>query len=156
MKQVRETAAGKSISAWIILNKDGQHIATVQAHYSNGGVVTVDVWDKSTLIHQGKAGGYGYDKFTAAISGAVIDGVRIYNHSVTSDETAAELASFTDALLKGDWDTRNYLIEYIRKMHGMESANWVSKDGKSYPTSMHYIDGLDRLTAMGYKVLKAI
>lgn len=44
-KQVRETAAGQSISASVILNKKGEHVATVQAHYSNAGRVTVDVWN---------------------------------------------------------------------------------------------------------------
>lgn len=46
--QVRETSAGKSISAWVILNKKGVHVATVNAHYSNGGRVSVDVWNMGT------------------------------------------------------------------------------------------------------------
>lgn len=44
-KQVRETAAGKSISAWIVLNKKGKHVATVNAYYPNGGGCSVDVWN---------------------------------------------------------------------------------------------------------------
>lgn len=44
-KQVRETTAGQSISATVVLNKKGEHVATVQAHYSNAGRVTVDVWN---------------------------------------------------------------------------------------------------------------
>lgn len=43
--QVRETAAGQSISAYVVLNKKGEHVATVNAHYSNGGRVSVDVWN---------------------------------------------------------------------------------------------------------------
>ena len=45
--QVRETKAGQSISAWEVLKK-GVHIATVNAHYSDGGRVTVDVWNIGT------------------------------------------------------------------------------------------------------------
>lgn len=43
--QVRETSAGKSVSAFVVLSKKGAHIATVNAHYSNGGRVSVDVWN---------------------------------------------------------------------------------------------------------------
>ena len=44
-KQVRDTAAGKSLSAYVILNKKGKHVATVNAHFSNASVCTVDVWN---------------------------------------------------------------------------------------------------------------
>lgn len=50
--QVRDTAAGQSISAWVILNKKGQHIATVNAHYSNGGRVSVDVWNLGDAVQR--------------------------------------------------------------------------------------------------------
>lgn len=108
-KQVRETAAGRSISASVILNKKGEHVATVQAHYSNAGRVTVDVWSTSVglegmckrpdlwaklptdkdyksgafdlwNLQQGSAGGYGYDKHAAALAGLIIDGHTIADH----------------------------------------------------------------------------
>ena len=108
-KQVRETAAGQSISASVILNKKGEHVATVQAHYSNAGRVTVDVWSTSVglegmckradlwaklptdkdykagafdlwHLQQGSAGGYGYDKHAAALAGLIIDGHTIADH----------------------------------------------------------------------------
>ena len=83
-KQVRETKAAKAISAHVIL-KNGKHFATIQAHYSDSGVVTVDLWAEYwedvknafpetpedqiyCRVHVGKAGGYGYDKFGAAMS----------------------------------------------------------------------------------------
>lgn len=44
-KQVRDTAAGKSLSAYVVLNKRRQHVATVNAHFSNANVCTVDVWN---------------------------------------------------------------------------------------------------------------
>lgn len=44
-KQVRDTAAGQSISAYVVLNKKGEHVATVNTHFSNGGTVTADVWN---------------------------------------------------------------------------------------------------------------
>lgn len=85
-KYVRETKAGKSISAHIILNKKGDHVATVQAHFSNGGTCLVNVWHTdATEMQSASAGGYGYDKFTSALSGMTIDGHAMSNHSERLD-----------------------------------------------------------------------
>lgn len=45
VNQVRETKAGRAISACIVLDKKGAHVATINAHYSDGGRVTLDVWN---------------------------------------------------------------------------------------------------------------
>lgn len=90
---VRETAAGKSISAWVIL-KAGKEVATVQAHYGSGGAVTVNIFQcgsaanrseaasglKALYFQAATAGGYGYDKLTAALSGLWIDGHQLTDH----------------------------------------------------------------------------
>lgn len=76
MKQVRETKAGRSISAYIVL-RDGKYIATVQFHFGDTGRVQCDIYAPYELVHQRAAGGYGYDKRTAAASGAVIEGYEI-------------------------------------------------------------------------------
>ena len=78
-RQVRETKAAKSVKVIAIL-KDGSPFAKIQAHFSDSGVVTTDVWAECwedckkaclerMLVHQGKAGGYGYDKFGASLEG---------------------------------------------------------------------------------------
>lgn len=103
---IRDTAAAKSVSAWVIL-KRGKEVATVRAHYGNGGSVTVNVWQRSDAAERSakateryghpleatdkynspgsyqadRAGGYGYDKFTAALGGMWIDGHRMSDHS---------------------------------------------------------------------------
>lgn len=78
-KQVRETTAGKSISVWVVLDKDtGAHVATIQAHL--GSRVTVDVYDRNRLTYRGAAGGGGYDKLAAALAGAVVGGHTLYDH----------------------------------------------------------------------------
>ena len=110
MKQVRETSAGKSISAFVILNKRGEQVATVQAHYANSGRVTVNVWQTSIALdncckrpdlwsqlptgqdykyaayelwgfQESHAGGSGYDCYTAALAGLIVDGHTLADHS---------------------------------------------------------------------------
>lgn len=76
MKQVRETKAAKSISAYVVL-RDGKEVATVQFHFGDTGRVQCDVYTSYRLTHQGVADGYGYDKQSVAASGAVIEGYEI-------------------------------------------------------------------------------
>lgn len=159
-KQVRETAAGKSLSVYVILNKKGAHVATVQAHFSNGGVCTVDVWNTGDSrtdygLTQGRAGGYGYDKFTAALSNLVIDG-----HEMT-DHCASRLSP-----PKG----RTTWPSDAKAPTGYRFANFQTftygKDGERVPlgvespaygyTSCYRESGLGYLKALGYRVIQAL
>ena len=76
---VSDTAAGKSISAWIILDRRGKYVAKVQAHFGNSRI-TVNVFDDMAGFQKGSASGYGYDKLTAALSGLTIAGHELTNH----------------------------------------------------------------------------
>jgi len=146
-KQVRETTFGKGISAYVILRNDGRHVATVQAAFLESGSVMVDVWGPHSLEHQGKAGGYGYDKFTSALAGAKIDGHTIYDHS---NGNGSELHTLMERYQRASnhsqiWDAEASKI----------GARWANyKDGKY--TSLYYVSGLGRLTDLGYKVIQAI
>lgn len=144
MKNVRESKAAGAVSAWVVL-KDGQLVATVQASHTQA--VRVDVWDERTheLSFQGRASGYGYDKLTAAMSGAVIGGVRIYDHSVTCPEGWEEY---------NDEAHNDEKTDAIRKKYGCEFANWSRETGKYQ--SCYYVVGLDRLKVLGFMVVKAI
>ncbi len=147
MKQVRESAALKSIRIYGIF-KDGERVAEVQVHYSNSGTVRVDIWqyDGSGLVYQGKAGGYGYDKFTAAIAGAEICGVKIYDHSVgVSDWGHSEPDKTKHPEL---WPILESQDKEAAKKIGASFANW--KDGRY--ESLYYVSGLDRLQNFGYKI----
>lgn len=79
-KYVEETKAAKSISVYVILNRKGEHVATVQAHFSDGGTCIVNVRDDKAGFQYGRAGGGGYDKFTAALRGMTIDGHKMTDH----------------------------------------------------------------------------
>jgi hypothetical protein len=80
-KYVHDTKAGKSISAYVVLNKKGEHVATIKAHFSDGGTCLVNVHDFNGEFQHATAGGYGYDKFAAALSGMTIDGHKMTNHA---------------------------------------------------------------------------
>lgn len=181
MKQVRETSAGKSISAYIILNKKGEEVATVQAHYSNGGRVMVDVWQTSLALNncckrpdlwsqlpagkdyrsaaydlwglqQSKADGTGYDKLAAALAGLIIDGHTLADHSGLVPEDEKKRSAL---LKKYQRDPRAYSDEYWReKAHaiGCRWANWTTDGWRS----LHFIAGLGRLERLGYRVIQAI
>lgn len=181
MKQVRETSAGKSISAFVILNKKGEQVATVQAHYSNGGRVMVDVWQTSLALNncckrpdlwsqlpagqdymsaaydlwglqQSNAGGSGYDCYTAALAGLIIDGHTLADHSGLVPEDEKKRSAL---LKKYQRDPNAHDDEYWReKAHaiGCRWANWTTDGWRS----LHFISGLDRLECLGYRVIKAI
>lgn len=140
MKQVRETQAGKAISAYVVL-KDGKICATIHAHYSKGGVVTVDVWE-DRLTYQGRAGGYGYDKFTAALAGAAICGIKIHNHCETSDRSQAVLKAYQN----GEID-----LAEAKEQAALIGARFANGN-----TSLYYESGLEILRHFGYIVHQVI
>ena len=150
-KQVRETAAGQSISAYIILNRRGDMVGNVQSHYSNGGTVTVDCWAygaKRKDLQQGRAGGGGYDKFTAAIRGMFIDGVELFDHCGKNKQSERILKMYHKGTLTED---------QARKRANKIGARFANFDQETHKyKSLHIQGGLDRLTAMGYRVLQAI
>lgn len=213
MKQVRETNAGSAISAYIILNKKGDHVATLQSHSS--GTVSIDVWTHDCLtelaclktalktgrlsekalinkmaeapdyyssasereewaahelygLQQGKAGGYGYDKFAAALSGLIIDGHTMANHCGSVPECEKTRAS----LLKRYWADMHASPEHVKSEHyktalakqkewdekarkiGASFANWRTETN-SYG-SLHFQTGLERLEMLGYRIIQAI
>jgi len=179
-KYVTDTKAGKSISAYVILKK-GVEVARVTAHFSDGGSVLVNVHnigDKATEacvkasktdlkgkrayevfgFQKGTAGGYGYDKFTAALSGLWIDGHIMHNHCGHSQKSERMLkqyrAAFQAAKPRTDDEEAKFRKLWNAKAEkiGASFANW--SDG-GY-TSLFMRSGLNQLTSLGYTVIQAI
>lgn len=86
MKRAREMTHTRSVTAWALIRADKEamdresgysgHAGSVVANYSDGGTVTVDVLVWSGPLAEmpattGRAGGYGYCKFSAAFSDAL-------------------------------------------------------------------------------------
>lgn len=125
MKQVRETAAGKSISAYVIL-KDGKEVATVQSYYGNSGRCQVDVLARGQELQQASAGGGGYDKFVSCLNGMTIDGITLNDHCGTNEATKNLLSQYiTEARKnKGLTEKREQFYRNRAKKLGASFANW--------------------------------
>lgn len=160
-KQVRETAAGKSISAYVILNKKGEHVATVQAHFSDSGVCTVDVWNQGSSrteyrLQQGRASGYGYDKFTAALSGLKIDGHDMSDHCGARKSPPKGRTTWPrDAKPPKGYTFANFQTFTYSSDTGERVP--LADDSPDYGYGSCYrIEGMNYLKALGYRVIQAI
>lgn len=172
MKYVSECAAAKQLSAYVILNPKGEHVATFRAFH--GSTVVVNVFNVTTAaqlrcakaaglmksdpgsqaareriahdnfsFQRGTAGGGGYDKVTAALSDMIIDG-----HKMT-DHCGARLP-----LPKG----ATVFPRDFKVPKGYALANFqVGRDGKPEGYMDCYRrEGLEYLKALGYQVIYAI
>lgn len=189
-KYVRETTPGRSISAWVIFNRKGDHVATVQAAHTNS--VLVNVWnhgDKAcarsavTLGYkldaegkiaegkakgdypykvagclEGRAGGYGYDKLTAALSGLAVDGVLLTNHCSRHKAPKPPKGRKTwpsDATPPKGYRFANFADGARRYPDGSKAYHDIPDDESGY-TDCYRQSGLDVLKDLGYRVLSAI
>lgn len=181
MKQVRESTAAKSISAYVILDKRNRHVATVQVHHGNS-CVAVDVWhNDATPLQQGSASDYGYDKFAAALSGLTIDGHKMSDHCGErlkpprgkryfpldyKPRKGYRLANYGQYDATGKRRHINDFREAARAQLGDDASfETIDNLAREMQTDAQLIDGydscyrlsgLDYLTDIGYKVIGAI
>lgn len=66
----------------IAIFKDGSYIGKMQVAYPKDGAGTLRVflWDFGNNIQMGTAGGYGYDKLSAALRGLKFQGIEFQDH----------------------------------------------------------------------------
>lgn len=167
MKQIRESS---DCTAKIVLNKKGEHVATIQFRYGSGGGVQCDVWARKpgekwlSLVHQKKSGGYGYDKAAAALAGAVIEGYKLANHCGYVEELgekkrAALMKAYTRRVKVGGMSREEHAaFEKKAARIGCRFANW-NTPAVGLPHSwgsLHNESGTGRLEMLGFRVINAL
>jgi hypothetical protein len=167
-----------NVAVRVILDKRGRHVATVRWLYPRDGAGSVrcEVYTPGEgITYRGRAGGYGYDKTTAALAGATIAGFRIANHCGAAEpEHEARKARFMRRYIRAAVQgmTREECAKWEARARAMgcHLANWCrSSDMPSEPgdnpgevrhgyryTSLHTRPGLERLEAAGFKVIDAV
>ncbi|WPZ36729.1 hypothetical protein T8K17_11345 [Thalassobaculum sp. OXR-137] len=126
MRRFHDFAATKNISVYVVM-KGARHVATVRVHHGGTCFVEVCNFGKGPdTVQTGSASGGGYDKFTAALSGLVIDGATMTDHCTKGRKGAKDVFGANYNL-----ETRDYSDWYI-------------------------LPGLDRLKARGYRVVTAV
>ena len=211
MKYVTETSAGRAIAAFVIL-KGTKKIATVQVHYAPSGGVLVNVFqdhesalkcamrfhktrvkelkgktDRNTVqtefgAQEGRAGGGGYDKFTACLSGMWIDGHKLTNHCArdgapkppkgrstwprdAQPKRGYSFVNWAEFLTDGDkperldahkaraWTDGTYVDRaYHDRVKAAREAGYI----ESGYADCYRKEGMEYLRAFGYTVIQAI
>lgn len=66
----------------IIIFKDNNYVGKIQVAYPKDGAGTLRafLWDFGNEIQMGTAGGYGYDKLSAALQGMIFRGITLQDH----------------------------------------------------------------------------
>lgn len=149
----------KSNRVFVITHPKKSGHAEIIVKYPNDGagrlrVSLRDCFGDTCEFSSGYAGGYGYDKLTAAISGLVIDGHKLTDHC-GEDATSKKLLN---AYAKAETqEGKQKIVERARKA-GYSFNNWSGTGGycptgKEGYQSCYKLSGLDYLRALGYRVI---
>lgn len=120
---VRDTSAGQSVKAFVVLDKRGEHVATVHAHFANSGRVTVDV------RNHGKAA----DRcLAAAVKSGHVTPSQLVN-AITKSEAK-----------RADWGKQDHAALVAYDLFGLQqgSASGGGYDKEAAALSGNWIDGI--------------
>lgn len=184
MERIEDKKAGRAISAYVIL-KGGRFVARVHVMRGSGGGVQVDIcqtreaaerslaallkaggkapkvgeYETPLALQQAKAGGYGYDKLTAALSGMWIDGHKLSDHCGESLKKPRGKKYFPAGFKapKG-YSLANYGT--FQESTGRRVDPWApeTETGERVTgySDCYRLAGTDYLAAVGYTVIQAI
>lgn len=169
MKTVQELSDSR---VYVVLNKKHEHVATVQVRWGSGYGVQCDVWSRTAsdgwlrLAHQKKAGGGGYDKPAAAMSGAVIEGYQLADHCGYVEAKgerqrkalmrAYRKARDTALPFDADHDYPRSIDKQFEAKACKIGARWTNYDTEKGWGSLYFESGLGRLVALGFTVINAL
>lgn len=161
--EIEEHAAFARCGVKIITHPKKAGYAKVLTAYPKDGsgrmsVYVVDCFGDMCTTQRGQAGGYGYDKFTAALSGLTIDGHVLSDHS-SHDVIADKLLNKYGRTILAGKGTK--AIEASIRAKGYNLTNWSTLGGyqpnmwKGYQ-SCYKQPALGYLSALGYKIINVI
>ena len=155
-QKMQDHTAFQRVASFTIIHPKKKGYAIVNVAYPAPGhgerplsVFVIDAFGDTRTCQMGKAGGYGYDKLTAALSGLVIDGHTLADHSHT-DKTCKILVK------RAKGKTYDECRAILKRYPGYSFANWGFRDDGEGPSSCYKEPGLDYLRALGYSVIQAI
>ncbi len=152
VKQVRETIAGKYLSAYLVLSPVGHEVATIHVYKtqnSKGPLKWVDVF-------QPRSQDNGFSQYkgrdlTNAMAGGKIDGITLYDDCQTDEALQYLLLHYKLAKTESE-------KMHIVKMGQDLGASWCNPGLDDEPgwTQLYYITGLKRLEYFGYRVIQVL
>lgn len=184
MERIEDKKAGRAISAYVIL-KGSRLVARVHVLRGSGGGIQVDIWqtgeaaerslaamlkaggkapkvgehETPMALQQAKAGGYGYDKLTACLSGMWIDGHKLTDHCGERLKYPRGKKYFP-ADFKAPKGYRLANFGTYQESTGRNVDRWApeTETGASVTgySDCYRLAGLDYLAAIGYRVIQAI
>ena len=165
-REIEDCAAFSRTGVKLVINpkKPGKY-AKILASYPKDGagrltVYIVDGFGDNFTTQKGTAGGYGYDKMTAALSSMKIDGHSLTDHCVNDATSKKLLQSYGKAALSGDSAGMDKVVAKARKL-GYSFNNWTSSGGykpnawEGYQ-SCYRLSGLNYLQALGYQIINVL
>ena len=163
-REIEDNAAFSRVGVKLVMHpkKPGKYAKILTAYPKDGAgrltVYIVDGFADRLTTQKGTAGGYGYDKFVAALSSMTIDGHSLTDHAGQDEISKKLLKAYGKARLAGAAGDKVY--QKARKL-GYSFTNW-SQAGGYQPNkwegyqSCYREPGLDYLKALGYQVIDVL
>lgn len=148
-REMEDETAFQRVRCYFITHPKKTGHAVINVAYPKDGagrlrVYVVDRFGETGTCTRGQAGGFGYDKLTAALSGLSVDGVKFSDHCGT-DETSARLLARME---RADTDEAREKVCKAARRQGYSFANGN--------TSCYREPGLDILRVLGYSVIQGV
>lgn len=164
-REIEDNTAFSRVSAQLVTHPKKTGYARILSAYPKDGagrltVYIVDGFGDTFQTQKGTAGGYGYDKKTAALSSMTIDGHSLTDHCGQDDTSKRLLKAYGKACMGEDKVKIDAIVKRAAKV-GYSFSNWASEGGykpnawNGYQ-SCYRLPGLEYIEALGYRVIDVI
>lgn len=159
-REIEDCAAFSRVRAMLVTHpkKPGKYAKILCAYPKDGAgrltVYIVDGFGDRFTTQKGTAGGYGYDKLTAALSSMTVDGKSLSDHCGQDAQSEKFLKAYSKAVKFGCEARKK--VENKATKAGYTFANWGSGEVYDGWQSCYRLPGLDYLRALGYQVIEVI